>query len=88
VAKTVEGYFPLPCVALTDAAASFAPFEFAVETVACYYHYTEGPSQSKQYRSITTTTTTAATTTTAVAITTTTKAENAAATTTTKPTTS
>jgi hypothetical protein len=42
VAKTVEGYFPLPCVALTDAAASFAPFEFAVETVACYYHYTEG----------------------------------------------
>ena len=42
MAKTVEGYFPLPCVALTDAAASFAPFEFAVETVACYYHYTEG----------------------------------------------
>ena len=42
MAKRVEGYFPLPCVALTDAAASFAPFEFAVETVACYYHYTEG----------------------------------------------
>lgn len=37
MAKRVEGYFPLPCVALTDAAASFA-----VETVACYYHYTEG----------------------------------------------
>ena len=44
MAKTVEGYFPLPCVALTDAAASFCAvcIRFVVETVACYYHYIEG----------------------------------------------
>lgn len=44
MARRVEGYFPLPCVALTDAAASFCAvcIRFVVETVACYYHYTEG----------------------------------------------